>query len=313
MGSTGKALKSVLAAVMFLILTHLNGGAYAEEQKQEQVAEKKYCFSVASLIKNEGKYLKEWIEYHKLVGVDHFYLYNSGSRDRSREALAPYIKEGIVTLIDWPNHLPSNKETDSLWALTVQLPAYENAAKYRAIKESKWLAVLDVDEFIVPVRARTIPEVLADAEELSGILVTTDYFDASEEHQLSKRNLVTQTVTMTSNPEQKIEKSVQKIILKPDSYTTFTWPPYKCNFKEGAQVDRISKGSLRINKYLNRNRGPMHFGKRKDKSSVDNRGISHEELQAVLEVGYEVEDQERAIFRFIPELLKKLGFERDIL
>ncbi|MBS0606593.1 MAG: glycosyltransferase family 92 protein [Verrucomicrobia bacterium] len=281
----------------------------AHELSSSNSQPKKYCFSICSLIKNEDKYLKEWIEYHKIVGVDHFYLYNNGSRDRTKDVLAPYIKEGLVTLINWPNRFPGHMEDDVLWALTVQLPAFENAAKFLAIKDTKWLAVVEIDEFIVPVNARTISEILEGCDEFPGIQVTTDYFDASRDNQVPKRNLVIQTVELTNSPEQRIERSVEKIILKPERYTTFTWPPYKCNFLNNEMPQKIGKGQLRINKYVNRSKGTLNFGRIKDKSRIDNRLISHDELQMVLEVGYEVEDQDRAIFRFVPELLKKMGFE----
>ena len=36
-----------------------------------------YDLSVCAIFKDEASYLKEWIEYHKLVGVQHFYLYEN--------------------------------------------------------------------------------------------------------------------------------------------------------------------------------------------------------------------------------------------
>lgn len=248
-----------------------------------------------------------------MVGVDHFYLYNNGSRDRTKDVLAPYIKEGLITLVNWPNRLSAHTEDDALWALTVQLPAFENAIKYLGIKDSKWLAVIEVDEFIVPVSARTIPEVLETCEEFPGIQVVSDYFDASRDNQVPKRKLVIQTVELTSAPEQNIEKSVEKTILKPERYTSFTWPPYRCNFINNETAKKVNKTQLRINKYINRSKGSLNFGKIKDKSRIDNRLISYDDLQAVLEVGYEVEDQELAIFRFVPDLLKKMGFESGVI
>ena len=62
----------------------------------------KYKLSFCLIFKNEGPFLKEWLDYHIVVGVDHFYLYNNNSDDNFREVLEPYIKDGIVTLIEWP-------------------------------------------------------------------------------------------------------------------------------------------------------------------------------------------------------------------
>ena len=49
----------------------------ADELMDRAFSEKKYKLSICAIFKNEANYLKEWIEYHRMVGVEHFYLYNS--------------------------------------------------------------------------------------------------------------------------------------------------------------------------------------------------------------------------------------------
>ena len=63
---------------------------------------KKYKISVCGIFKDEGPFLKEWIEFNKMVGVEHFYLYNNNSSDNFLNVLAPYIESGLVTYIDFP-------------------------------------------------------------------------------------------------------------------------------------------------------------------------------------------------------------------
>ena len=41
----------------------------------------KYQISLCLIFKNEAPFLKEWLDYHLTVGVDHFYLYNNNSDD----------------------------------------------------------------------------------------------------------------------------------------------------------------------------------------------------------------------------------------
>src|ERR1700677_829122 len=60
---------------------------------------KRYNFSVCAIFKNEATYLREWLEYNLLIGVDHIYLYNNGSTDDSLIVLEPYVKNGTVTVI----------------------------------------------------------------------------------------------------------------------------------------------------------------------------------------------------------------------
>ncbi len=56
--------------------------------------DKKYYISICSIFKNEAKYFEEWLEYHLMIGVDHFYLYNNFSEDNYYEILEKYIKSG---------------------------------------------------------------------------------------------------------------------------------------------------------------------------------------------------------------------------
>lgn len=48
--------------------------------------------------------VSEWIEFNHIVGVDHFFLYNNNSEDNYEEIIEPYVKKGIVTLIQWPKN-----------------------------------------------------------------------------------------------------------------------------------------------------------------------------------------------------------------
>ena len=48
--------------------------------------------------------LVEWIEYHRLMGVDHFYLYDTSIKQKAgglRTLLADYASEGVVTVVPW--------------------------------------------------------------------------------------------------------------------------------------------------------------------------------------------------------------------
>ena len=42
---------------------------------------RKYEISICAIFKNEAPFLKEWLEFHLMLGIDHFYLYNNNSED----------------------------------------------------------------------------------------------------------------------------------------------------------------------------------------------------------------------------------------
>jgi hypothetical protein len=280
------------------------------EMTEQSNVEKKYKLSVCALFKNEAPYLKEWLEYHRMVGVDHFYLYDNGSKDRLFEVLAPYIKEGVVTLTRWLDRVGNRDgENAELWVFSTQLPAYGHAVKYFAVNESEWLVFLDVDEFMVPVAANSVKEILECYHEYPGVELTSDFFDASNEDPLSKKELLIANVDLTNRPTQNILKSVEKMIFKPECNTSFTCSPYKSRFKDNKPAGKVSKAQLRINKYVNRATGEFNFGKLKQKLRVDSRSLTESEKCELLEVGYAIEDKECVIHRFEPGLRKKMGIE----
>ena len=48
---------------------------------------------------NQGRFYPEWIEYHLLLGVDHFFVSDDCSIDTSVDILQKYVDQGLVTLI----------------------------------------------------------------------------------------------------------------------------------------------------------------------------------------------------------------------
>lgn len=119
-------------------------------QRPKNIKKKKFYVSICAIFKNESIYIKEWIEYHKIIGINHFYLYNNFSSDNYKMILKPYIKEGLVTLIEWPFNQG-------------QMSAYANCAKNFS-KESNWIAYIDLDEYIVPNESTDIKNILEKFE-----------------------------------------------------------------------------------------------------------------------------------------------------
>lgn len=62
----------------------------------------KYGLTFVAIVKDEGPYLIEWIEYHQFLGVDHFLIYDNGSSASTKELLRPYVETGVVEYISYP-------------------------------------------------------------------------------------------------------------------------------------------------------------------------------------------------------------------
>lgn len=103
--------------------------------------------AACAIFRNEGKYIQEWIEFHQLVGIKKFYLYNNRSTDNYLEILNPYIEKNIVDLTEW-NHLPP-----------CQVQAYQHFID-RTDKKVDWVFFGDIDEFLWSPKYNTVTEVL---------------------------------------------------------------------------------------------------------------------------------------------------------
>jgi glycosyltransferase involved in cell wall biosynthesis len=120
---------------------------------------KKYPFYLAmcAIAKNEGRYLQEWIEYHKLLGVEKFYIYDNESTDNTQAVLKPYVDNGLVEYTFYPGQ-------------KMQVKAYRNCVKKHK-RDAQYIAFIDIDEFIVPVKHETIPDYLQSLGRFSGVQI----------------------------------------------------------------------------------------------------------------------------------------------
>ncbi len=214
-----------------------------------------YEVSIVAIFRDEAKYLKEWIDYHLSIGVEHFWLYNDYSEDNWEEVLDEYIKKGIVEV----------KNTDEVLEVyyLAGLFNYDKFIKDKnnktygysrqqfvnqygirnAIGKTKWLAIIDIDEFLLPMREKTIQECLekhfSDAEvEADAIFMNWRCFGTSHvtlpEGASLLRNLT--SCSLKGHPF----NSTGKTIMKPEKIdTSYLWQPHHFELlsKDGRYVN----------------------------------------------------------------------------
>ena len=144
---------------------------------------KKYNVSLCAIFKNEAPYLKEWIEYHSLIGVDHFYLYNNNSNDNYMSILKPYVEKNKVTIIDFPYE-------------HAQMKAYGNCIK-KYKNESRWIGFIDIDEFVVPIKDNDIYTFLSRFNNKPAVKIYWKVFGTSGKVFRNIENLVVADFTIS--------------------------------------------------------------------------------------------------------------------
>jgi hypothetical protein len=104
--------------------------------------------TLCAIARNEGPYLLEWIAWHRLCGMERITLYSNESDDGSDALLARLGALGIIDYRPWPG----------IEGRSSQLAAYQDAI---VRCETRWIAFLDLDEFLNLKRDETVGGFLA--------------------------------------------------------------------------------------------------------------------------------------------------------
>lgn len=121
--------------------------------------------AVCAIIKDESDNIMEWIAYHRLIGVSHFFLYDNFSSDNICDVLTKAINAGFVTLIHWPRK-PG------------QIEAYDHFAN-TAGKGFDWGVFIDADEYICLFKHASLSDYLARFDDCSCVALQWRNFGPS--------------------------------------------------------------------------------------------------------------------------------------
>ncbi len=130
-----------------------------------------------AVVKDEERYIAEWIAYQLAIGFDTVVLLDNNSADRTKAIALGFSPRYDVRVFDWPMRT---------W--DYQLRAYEFAARELA-GEFTWLGFFDTDEFLVLDDGTTLRECLAGMPDAAAVAVSWAMFGSSG-HRESPAGLV---------------------------------------------------------------------------------------------------------------------------
>lgn len=197
-------------------------------------------------------YLPEWLNYHKCVGIEHFFIF---CPNKDIQLIKSHISQktlisSFVTIegVEGETIVKQAKACNSLINL----------------KPSKWVAHIDSDEFLLPLSEKKIPLILKDYEDYGGLAVYWNLFGSSG---LEKRPLY-QTLAFKSRARSsRWECSWIKTIFQPNKAVKSKSPhelyykhPYYCvdeNFKrvtKQSDYELKSHSKIVLNHYVIRSK-----------------------------------------------------------
>ena len=104
--------------------------------------------SICLIIRDEGEYLPEWLEWHIGQGVEHFWIYDNGSAVPIGKSIPGKYARACTVIPFGGKHKRA------------QVDAY-NDCLARSSHKAAWMAFIDTDEFIRVVDGRPLPVFLS--------------------------------------------------------------------------------------------------------------------------------------------------------
>jgi hypothetical protein len=241
--------------------------------------------AICAMYHNEAPNLKEWIEFHRLVGVERFFLYDNLSTDFHLDVLAPYIEDGTVVLHEWPVS-PQG-----------QVPAYEHCLREHVL-DARWIAFIDIDEYLFSPVERNVAQLLVPYHPWPGLGVNSLAFGSSG-HRARPGGLIIENYLQRSKDRR--YNGARKLIAHARRVIGCGWNrPHHFHFRNGYAVDEncypvnpytkfCSHYTFRINHYW-------------VKAGASRPGDEFEPMQALLN-----EYRDETILRYAPALRAAMG------
>jgi len=234
----------------------------------------KHRLAIAAIFKHENLYLREWIEYHRMVGVDHFYLYDNDGGEEALKILKQYREEGLVT----PRH-------------------------YR--EQCQWLMKIDIDEFLVPLEGDQLLPIIeryASNPRIRGIRIPRINFGHSG-HTKKPAGLTIEAYTCRESAKSDHKDLARGEFLSNNDYSSSAHSWRYRLLKRGRTIGESKVADMRVNhyytksleEYLARQSHNLH------------RGASEEDFFKQNETLNAISDDDMQ--RFVPELRARLGLE----
>jgi hypothetical protein len=131
--------------------------------------------TMGAVFRNENSWLEEWVRYHHALVVEHFVLYNDDIDTHvSDRILKPYIDQGFVENI----HVRKCPHLIRKDGRLHQDNAYREMIG-NVIGTTQWLAIVDLDELILPRQCDDIRKTLEEFEEHNGLAINWSMFGTS--------------------------------------------------------------------------------------------------------------------------------------
>ncbi|WP_424929060.1 glycosyltransferase family 92 protein [Amaricoccus tamworthensis] len=131
--------------------------------------------TITAIVKNEGRYIGEWAHFHNRAGVSRFVIYDNGCSDETMSILRDVLPSEKLVTVPW-----NQSFTDARMGREIhnQVLAYAHAARNFG-STCRWMAFIDVDEFLIPKSALNLNDALQHLRDVRSISLPWHMFGRS--------------------------------------------------------------------------------------------------------------------------------------
>jgi tetratricopeptide (TPR) repeat protein len=191
---------------------------------------------LGAILKDEDSFVEEWVAYHRLLGVDQFYLYDNDPRQPLKHILAQHA--AYVTVRPWliehddRNYPGRNK----------QLKAYAHCVECGA-DQFDWIAFIDGDEFIALEQHDNLKAFLSDFAGYDAIALNWHVFGHNGYYE-DPSGLIIESLTR----RMKEPRAQTKSITRPRAIASID-SAHRCELKPGRKCVDANKRPYRDDLY----------------------------------------------------------------
>ena len=118
--------------------------------------------AICTKIRNQAWAVNEWLAYHKLLGVEHVRIVEDNSTDNFYDVIEPW----------WPFASAQRAKPGAYgWKL-----CWDQLSPHYT-----WIAFIDMDEYLTPLREGCLHEVLKDYEQFGGLVVAYSLYNDAKQ------------------------------------------------------------------------------------------------------------------------------------
>lgn len=169
---------------------------------------------IVLIVRNEATHIAEWAQFHLAAGVRHFIVYDNGCTDATIPTLRDVLPTDALTVMPWDQKLADGRSGAEIHN---QVLAYAHALRNFGAG-FRWLAFIDVDEFMVPVVAPDLPTALAPLGDQAQVSLPWHMFGRNG-HEAMPDGGILPNYLMRSDPQLANHSANWKCIVDPTRVT----------------------------------------------------------------------------------------------